>query len=77
MQEDRTYTKEKSYRIMRTIYDVTMGVLMMGVAIVVLMAEKWNIEQLLVWEPWMRIFFGSITLLYGSFRIYRGIKQQR
>jgi hypothetical protein len=63
MQEDRTYNKEKSYRVMRTIYDVTMGVLMMGVAVVVLMAEKWNIEQL--------------SLLYGSFRIYRGIKQQR
>jgi ABC-type nickel/cobalt efflux system permease component RcnA len=77
MQEDRTYNKEKSFRIMRTIYDVTMGVLMMGVAIVVLMAEKWSIEQLLVWEPWMRIFFGCVLLLYGSFRIYRGIKQQR
>lgn len=77
MQETQTYSKEKSYRIMRMIYDVTMGVLMSGVAVVVLMAEKWNIEQLLGWESWMRYFFGGILLLYGSFRIYRGIKQQR
>jgi uncharacterized membrane protein len=75
MQEDRTYNREKSYRIMRTIYDVAMGALMIGVAVVVLMAEKWNIEQLVGWESWMRYFFGGVLLLYGSFRIYRGIKQ--
>ena len=56
MQEDRTYNKEKSYRVMRTIYDVTVGVLMMGVAVVVLMAEKWNIQHLLVWSPGCVIF---------------------
>ena len=77
MQEERTNNKEKSYRVMRTIYDVSMGALMMGVGVVVLMAEKWNIEQLLVWEPWMRNFFGSVSLLYGFFRIYRGLQQQR
>ena len=75
MQEDRTYNREKSYRIMRTIYDVAMGASMIGVAVVVLMAEKWNIEQLVGWESWMRYFFGGVLLLYGSFRIYRGIKQ--
>lgn len=76
MQEDNSYNKEKSFRVMRTIRDVFMGALMVGVAVVVLMAQKWNIEQLLTWEPWMRYFFGGISLLYGSFRIYRGLKQQ-
>jgi len=75
MQEERTSNKEKSYRVMRTIYDVSMGVLMVGVAVVFLMTEKWNIEQLLLWDTWMRNFFGGVLLLYGSFRIYRGIKQ--
>ncbi|MFN4975909.1 MAG: hypothetical protein ACK5GV_11740 [Bacteroidota bacterium] len=77
MQEERTNNKEKSYRVMRTIYDVSMGALMIGVGVVVLMAAKWNIEQLLLWEPFVRNIFGGISILYGSFRIYRGIKQQR
>ena len=75
MQENQTDTREKSYRTMRMIYDVTMGVLMIGVGSAVLMAKQWNIAQLADWEDWMRYFFGGVLVLYGSFRIYRGIKQ--
>jgi hypothetical protein len=40
-----------------------------------ILAEKLGFVQVLDWGATMRYSFGAIFLLYGVFRIYRGIKQ--
>jgi hypothetical protein len=68
--------QKKSYNLMRMSYDLTIAVLLLGMAVIMLFADKLNIEQLLDEDnEFFRYFFGGLCLLYGSFRLYRGIKR--
>lgn len=67
--------RQKSYSVMRTTYDLTMALLFLAMAVVMLLAEKLNIQQFADVDPLFRYFFGGICLLYGGFRLYRGIKR--
>lgn len=68
-------SRDKNFRIMRMIYDLTMGLLMGALGSAMILAEKLGFVQVLDWGVTMRYSFGAIFLLYGVFRIYRGIKQ--
>jgi uncharacterized membrane protein len=76
MEIDYRDKQKKSYTLMRMTYDLTMAILMLGVAVVMLLAEKIKVMQLLEVDSMFRYFFGTICLLYGSFRLYRGIKRE-
>ena len=76
METDYRDKQKKRYTLMRMTYDLTMAILMLGVAVVMLLAEKIKVMQLLEIDPMFRYFFGTICLLYGSFRLYRGIKRE-
>jgi len=61
---------------MRMSYDITISLIILGMAVVLLFAEQLNIEQLLDEDnEFFRYFFGGLCVLYGSFRLYRGIKR--
>lgn len=72
-QRDRA---EKTYRFFRRIYDFTIATLILGMGIVMLAAKQLHIDQLINFDDTMRILFGIMCLAYGSFRAYRGWKQQ-
>jgi uncharacterized membrane protein len=68
--------QKKSYNLMRMSYDLTIAVLLLGMAVIMLFADKLNVEQLLDKDnEFFRYFFGGLCLLYGGFRLYRGIKR--
>jgi ABC-type arginine/histidine transport system permease subunit len=67
--------KQKSYTIMRMTYDLVMAALILGMALVLLLPEKMNLEFFMSIDPVFRYLFGGICLLYGGFRLYRGIKR--
>ncbi len=67
--------KRKGYYLMRITYDLTMAFLILGMAVVMLFAEKLKIEQISSTDISFRYLFGGICLLYGGFRLYRGIKR--
>lgn len=75
MATDFRERQQKNYRIMRMIYDLSMAVIILGTAVLLLLAEKLKIEQLLLIDPMFRYLMGSVFLLYGGFRLYRGIKR--
>ena len=74
MENEFEVKKQKSYMIMRMTYDLTMAILFLGMAVVMLLAEKLKIEQIASVDGTFRYLFGGICLLYGGFRLYRGIK---
>jgi len=51
-----------------------MAIILLGMAFVMFAAERLNLEQIMSMDPMFRYFFGFICLLYGGFRLYRGIK---
>jgi hypothetical protein len=56
-------------------YDLAMGLLILGMAVVMLFPEKLKIQQIMAVDDTFRYLFGGICCLYGGFRLYRGIKR--
>lgn len=75
MQESFRDRQQKSYTLMRMSYDLVMAILILGMAVVMLFPEKLKIEQIMALDNTFRYLFGGICLLYGGFRLYRGIKR--
>ena len=65
---------KKSYTVMRMTYDITMALLILGMGAVMFLAERMKITQITDLDSLFRYLFGGICLLYGGFRLYRGIK---
>jgi hypothetical protein len=76
MENDFRVKQKKSYNLMRMSYDLTIAVLLLGMSVLMLFADKLKIEQLAGKDnDFFRYFFGGLCLLYGSFRLYRGFKR--
>ena len=60
---------------MRTVYDLGMGVIIFGVGLLMFVGKKLGIERIAEMDPLMRNLFGGLCVLYGGFRLYRGIKK--
>jgi len=58
---------------LRSIYDYTMGVLWVAVGIFFLFQKRFGYDLQL--DSILTAIFGISSLLYGSFRIYRGYKK--
>lgn len=76
MENEYEVKKRKSYILMRMTYDLTMAILLLAMAAVMLLAEKFKIEQIASVDSTFRYLFGGICVLYGGFRLYRGIKRE-
>ncbi|MCZ2223946.1 MAG: hypothetical protein LC122_09980 [Chitinophagales bacterium] len=67
--------RRKGYVLMRMIYDIGMSVLLLGMAVFMLFGKYFGIDNLVNVDDMFRKIFGVICLLYGAFRLYRGIKR--
>lgn len=70
LREKRT----KSYSVMRSLMDYTMGVLYLAAASFLFFAEKFGVE-LDNFDLLFRYIFGGLCAIYGAWRIYRGYKK--
>ncbi|HYE53764.1 MAG TPA: hypothetical protein VD996_02940 [Chitinophagaceae bacterium] len=68
--DDRT----RRYLMMRSIMDYGMGFFYILVAAFLLLAERFGVELAFPPKPFSYIFAG-LCILYGGFRIYRGIQK--
>ena len=75
MQESFRDKQQKSYTLMRMTYDLAMAVLILGMAVVMLFSERLKIDQISTIDATFRYLFGGICILYGGFRLSRGIKR--
>jgi uncharacterized membrane protein YfcA len=50
-----------------------MSFLILGMGVVMFLGAKLGIAQLVDVDPLFRYLFGGICLLYGGFRLYRGV----
>lgn len=76
METDFKGRQKKSYNLMRMSYDLTIAILLLGMSVLMLFADKLKIEQLATEDnTFFRYFFGGLCLLYGGFRLYRGVKR--
>lgn len=76
MENEFRAQQKRSYNVMKVAYDITMGILLLGMATMMVFAEKLGLEQFAGKEnEFFRYFFGGMCLLYGGFRLFRAFKQ--
>ncbi|BAV08972.1 hypothetical protein SAMN05421788_101421 [Filimonas lacunae] len=71
----RHRTERKGFTTMRVMYDITMGIIILGMGALVLLGDKLKITQIQSLDPLMRYIFAGICAVYGGFRLYRGLKR--
>ena len=74
MENEFEKRRNRSYTHMRMIYDFTMAGLMIGMAFILFFGDKFGLELIAGLDTLIRYGFGGLCLLYGGFRVYRGIK---
>lgn len=74
MDNDFRDRNRKSYTTMRMIYDFTMAGLILGIAVILLLGDKFGLPVIADIDKNMKYGFGGLCLFYGAFRLYRGIK---
>ena len=72
--EENTDPKTKRYILMKSIMDLGMGLIYIAVGIMILFANKIGLSNQFVESTMGRIFAGLI-ILYGLWRMYRGVKK--
>lgn len=68
-------TKEKNYARMRSLMDIGMGILWIGMAIYIMFIKYFTPGLSARFDDIYMKIFGGLCIVYGSFRIYRGIKK--
>src|SRR5215213_8339201 len=74
MAEDNKDGRTKRYVMMRSIMDFGMGFIYVAVAAFLLFSDKLGFNLAFPPKPFSYIF-AALCVLYGGFRIYRGIQQ--
>src|SRR5215471_2116533 len=74
MPEDPQDGRSRNYVLMRTLMDVGMGIIYIGMAMLFLFASRFGLYSFIL-EPPFNYIFAGICIAYGSFRIYRGVKK--
>ncbi len=78
MEESNFGRKKRGGRItLQTVSDITRAIVILGVAVVLLLGSVLKIQFVLQIDNLLRYGFGGISLLYGGFRLYRGITGER
>lgn len=71
--ENTPDSKTKRYIMMRSITDLGMGLIYVAVGIVILFAKQFNFS--IGFTGILANIFAVLVIIYGSWRIYRGIKK--
>ena len=74
---DMMLNKRDTPATMRSIYNLVMGVLWTGVGLFFILHRKWGFDMNLnnSRDVLLANIFGGAAIMYGLFRIYRGIKK--
>ena len=73
-ENDYDNSKSKRYMMMKSIMDFGIGIIYIGVGIVILLAKKFHLNSEFA-ESLIAKIFAGIIIVYGGWRIYRGIKK--
>ncbi|HEV8079406.1 MAG TPA: hypothetical protein VGP43_01740 [Chitinophagaceae bacterium] len=72
--EDNIDPQTKRYILRRSIMDIGMGLIYISIAFVILFANKLRLYNEFAQSMWGKVF-AVLFILYGVWRVYRGIKK--
>ncbi|MBY0347492.1 MAG: hypothetical protein GTN67_12365 [Hydrotalea flava] len=65
----------KNFIFLSSVRDIFMALLYLGMSVLLFGGKYWQIPQIMALGDAFCYFLGSVCLLYGGFRMYRGIKK--
>ena len=74
-EKEQLNEREKGYVRMRSMMDIGMGLLWMGMGIFLVFIKKFSPDLAVQYDSTLFKIFGAVCIVYGLFRIYRGIKK--
>ena len=74
MKDESQDGRTRGYILMRMLMDFGMGIIYIGVSIFILFARRFGFSGPVIEPPFAHILAG-ILIVYGVFRIYRGVKK--
>lgn len=74
--EEKLTARDRGFMRMRSIMDLGMGMLWISMGVFMLFIRHFNTGLEARYDDPMMKVFGAICLLYGSFRIYRGLRKK-
>ena len=77
MQNEFREKQRRSYDTMRSVYNITIGIVITGIGVLMFLSDKIGLDLLQQYDPLMIYAFGGLCLIYGIFRLYRGIKKEQ
>ncbi len=80
MLEEYKNKQRKSAALARRIYNISFGIIIVIIGLIVLFIDKIHNDTLTQYfdlsDALLRYMFGGLCLIYGIFRLYRGIKKE-
>ncbi|HMU09099.1 MAG TPA: hypothetical protein PKC54_03780 [Ferruginibacter sp.] len=74
-EKEQLSERDKRYIRMKSIMDIGMGILWSGMGIFLLFIKKFNPDLALQYDENILMIFGGVCVVYGLFRVYRGIRK--
>lgn len=74
--QDYNEGKEKRYILMRSITDIGMGLLWTSMGVFFFFLKHFSVEIAARYDESVTRVFGVICVIYGIFRVYRGISKK-
>lgn len=71
---ENEFRQQSAGQIAKKAFDITRAVLILGVGCFLLIGDRYNVPLVMSIDPILKYSFGGISVLYGGFRLYRGIK---
>jgi hypothetical protein len=72
--------QRKSAALARTVYNLSFGIIVFVVGLLMIFLDKINNDTLNEYlgylDPLLRYMFGGLCIIYGIFRLYRGLKKE-
>lgn len=74
-EKEQLNEREKGYVRMRSIMDLGMGVLWTAMGVFLIFIKKLSPDMALQFDTTLFKIFAVVCIIYGAWRIYRGIKK--
>lgn len=71
---DNNFRDNPARNLAKKTFDIIRALLILSVGVLILFGEKFNLAIVVGLDPILKYIFGSTCLLYGGFRLYRGIR---
>ena len=68
------FRENKAKDVAKKVFDITRALLIIAIGVVMILGDRYNVPLAVGLDPILKYGFGGTCLLYGGFRLYRGIK---